>query len=60
MWDLEDGPQDLVALLALVRSVLGIFHLVTELKKGVFDVVEASWWGLAHAWRTHWRHVGPF
>jgi hypothetical protein len=38
-----------MALLALMRGILGVFHLVAELEEGVFDVVKASWWGLTHA-----------
>jgi hypothetical protein len=38
-----------VALLGLMCGVLGVFHLVAELEEGVFDVVEAGGWGLAHA-----------
>lgn len=32
MCDLEDWPQHLVLLLALVRGVLGVLHLVGELE----------------------------
>jgi hypothetical protein len=28
--DLEDGPQNLVLLLPLVRRILGIFHFIAE------------------------------
>jgi hypothetical protein len=41
MRDLEDGPKRFATLLALVRGVFGIFHLVGEFEEGVFDVVEA-------------------
>jgi len=41
MRDLEDGPERFATLLALVRGVFGIFHLVGEFEEGVFDVVEA-------------------
>lgn len=37
MGDLEDGPETLVLLLALVTRVLGVFELVLEFKEGVFD-----------------------
>jgi len=47
-----------MALLALVTRVLGVFHLIAEFKKRVLDVVEPSWWGLAHARRADWRHDG--
>jgi hypothetical protein len=46
-----------VLLLALVRGVLGIFHLVGELEEGVFDVVEALWRRLAVAGCAKGRHV---
>lgn len=36
MTDLENGPQDLVSLLALVRRILGVLHLVAELEQRVF------------------------
>lgn len=32
MADLEDGPEHLVLLLALVRCILGVLHLVGELQ----------------------------
>jgi hypothetical protein len=62
MGDLEDRPQHLVLLLALVRGVLGVFHLVGELEEGVFDVVEALWRRLAVARCAKGRHVcwSPF
>ena len=41
MGDLEDRPQHLMLLLALVRGVLRVLHLVRELEQGVLDVVEA-------------------
>lgn len=44
MCDLEDGPQSLVAFLALVCSSFRVFHLVLEFEQGVFDVVKAFWW----------------
>lgn len=47
MGDLEDGPQHLVLLLALVARVLGVFEPVLELEEGVFDVVEAVGRGFA-------------
>jgi hypothetical protein len=39
--DLENGPCHFVLFLALVRRVLGIFHLVRELEECVFQVFEA-------------------
>ena len=56
MGDLEDRPQHLVLLLALVRRVLGVLHLVGELKQRVFDVVEALWRRLAVAGCAERRH----
>jgi len=56
MGDLEDRPQHLVLLLALVRSVLSILHLVGELEQRVLDVVEAIWRRLAVARCTEGRH----
>ena len=47
MADLEYWPQNLVPFLAFMRRVFRIFHLVTELEQGVFDIVEAIWWRLA-------------
>ena len=45
--DLDDGPQGLVALLALVAGGLGVFHLVGEFEERVFEVGEAWGWGFA-------------
>ena len=47
-----------MALLALVTRVLGVFHLIAEFEKRVFNVVEPSRWGLAHARCANWRHDG--
>lgn len=57
MGDLEDRPQHLMLLLALVRSVLGVLHLVRELEQGVFDVVEAIGRRLAVTRGAEGRHV---
>jgi hypothetical protein len=46
-----------VLLLALVRGVLGILHLVGELEEGVFDVVETLWRRLAVAGCAKGRHL---
>lgn len=54
---LEDGPEDFVAPLSLVRGVLGVFHLVAELEESVFDVVEPFGWGLAVFRGADRRHV---
>jgi hypothetical protein len=56
MGDLEDRPQHLVLLLALVRRILGVFHLVGELEQGVFNVVEALWRRLTVAGCAERRH----
>ena len=63
MCDLEDGPQHLVLLLALVARVLGILHLVAEFEEGVFEVLEAvGWWftvlGGADGWHGGNRFGG--
>jgi len=58
MCDLEDGPHHLVPLLALVRGVLGVLHLVLELEERVFDVFEAIWGRFAVARRADWWHSG--
>lgn len=58
MADLKYGPKDLVPLLALMCGILGVFHLVTELEKGILNVVEAIWWRLAIASRSDRRHEG--
>lgn len=49
MSDLEYRPQNFMPLLALMRSILCILHLVTELEQGVFYVVKAVWRRLAVA-----------
>ncbi len=49
MSDLKDRPQDLVPLLALVRRVLGVFHLVAEFQQRVLNVLEPLGWRLAVA-----------
>lgn len=54
--DLEDRPQHLVLLLALVRGILGVLHLVGELEQRVFDVVETLWRRLAVAGCAEGRH----
>lgn len=56
--DLKDRPQHLVLLLALVRGVLGVLHLVAELEEGVFDVVEALGRRLAVFRGAERRHFG--
>lgn len=58
MGNLEDGPEGLVALFALVGGVLGVFHLVAEFEEGVFDVVEAGGRGFAGAGGADGGHVG--
>ena len=59
--DLEDGPQHLVLLLALVARVLGVFEAVLEFEEGVFDVVEAVGRGFAvFACASYRWHGGRF
>jgi hypothetical protein len=60
MGDLKDRPQHLVLLLALVRGVLGVLHLVGELEQGVLDVLEAIGRRLAVARGAEGRHVAEF
>lgn len=58
--DLEDRPEGLVLLFALVRRVLCVAHLVAVFEKCVFDVFKAWWWGfarVARAYRRHWRRM---
>ena len=57
MCDLEDGPHHLVLLLALVRCILRVLHLVLEFEECVFDVVEAFWRRLAIARAADRWHV---
>lgn len=49
-----------MSLLAFVRGVFGIFHLIAEFKEGIFDIVEAIWGGLAGSRAADRRHVGAF
>ena len=56
--DLEDGPEDLVSFLAVVTGVFCVFHFVAVAEKGVFDVVEARWWGFARARGADGWHGG--
>lgn len=58
MRDLEDGPHHLMLLLAFMRGVFGVLELVGEFEKGVFNVVEAIWRGLAVSGAADRRHVG--
>ena len=57
MCDLEDGPQHLVLLSALVRGIFGILHLVGEFEECVLNVFEAIWWRFAVLGRTDGRHT---
>jgi len=43
MSNLEDRPDHFMLLLALMRRIFGVLHLVLELQKGIFDVFEAVW-----------------
>jgi len=56
--DLKNWPEHFVPLLAFMRSVLGIFHLVAELEEDVFDIFESGWWRFAVARCTNGRHDG--
>lgn len=56
MTDLKYRPQNLVSLLALVRRVLGVLHLVAEFEQRVFQVVEAVWRRFAITRRSYRRH----
>lgn len=56
MTNLKNGPQDLVSLLALMRGVLGVLHLVAELEQRIFQVVEAVWRRFTVARRSYGRH----
>lgn len=40
MADLKYRPKDLMSFLSLVRGVLGVFHLVAELKERILDVLK--------------------
>lgn len=55
---LKNRPQHLVLLLALVRRVLGVLHLVAEFQERVFYVVEARRWGFAVARGADGGHFG--
>ena len=55
--DLEYGPEDFVFLLSFMGGVLGIFHLIAELKQGIFEIVEASRGRLAIARGANGRHL---
>ncbi len=60
MRDLEDGPQHLVLLFALVTRILGVLELVLEFEEGVFDVFEAVWWRFAVFCTADGRHGDNF
>ena len=55
MRDLENGPRRLVALLSLVRLVLGVLHLVSKLQQHIFNLVEPGGWELARAFPSDCR-----
>lgn len=57
---LKNRPQHLMLLLALVRRVLGVFHLVVEFQERVFYVVEARRGGFAGARGADGGHFGGF
>lgn len=57
--DLEDRPQRLMLLLAFVRRVLCVPHLVAVLEECVFDVVEAGGRRFARVARADgWHFLG--
>lgn len=58
MGDLENGPQNLMPLLALMRRILSILHLVAEFEEHIFKVVKSIRWWLATASRPYWWHIG--
>lgn len=45
-------------LLALMRRVFRVFHLVAEFQQGIFDIVKALWRGFAIAGGAYRRHIG--
>lgn len=57
MANLENGPEHLVLLLALMRCIFGIFHFIAEFQECVFDVIEACWGWFAIARCANWRHL---
>lgn len=58
MSDLENGPQNLMPLLALMRRILSILHLVAEFEERIFKIVKSIGWWLATASRPYWWHIG--
>ena len=56
MTDLKNWPQNLVPLLALVRRVLCVLHLIAELEQSVFQIVEAIRRRFPIARRSYGRH----
>lgn len=56
MTNLKYRPQHFVPLLPVVRRILGIFHLIAKLQKGVFDVVEACGGRFCVAGCADWWH----
>lgn len=57
MANLENGPEHLVFLLALMRCIFGILHLIAEFQERVFDVIEACWGWFAIARCAYWGHL---
>lgn len=57
MCDLKDGPEHFLPLFALCRSILGVFELVLEFEKGVFNVIESIGWSLALTSRSDGWHL---
>lgn len=58
MGDLENGPQNLMPLLAFMRPVLSILHLIAEFEKRVFKIIKSIGRWLATACRPYWWHIG--
>ena len=60
MGDLENRPEHLLPLLALVRGVLCVFHLVGEFEERVLQIGKSVGWGFSIArvragrWHSCW------
>lgn len=49
-----------MSLFALVRSVLGVLHLIAELQQGIFEIIESIRWGFAVTRGANRWHFGVF
>jgi len=58
--DLKDGPQNFMSLFPLMRCVLCVLHLVTELQQRVFYVFKACWRRFAIAGCANRRHFSGY